>query len=147
MKDLEAKGIIRTTVEALILAVHADHHAVVSAECFRTFPTVSFPASQLLQREEIETGKRMHKSSITAVDHGHASGRKSYTDWPLDLMYGFRGSEYHVDTLSAFEMLRFGVPIKMKAPSVHEPETDTASLMKEGKQHLRDKRRRSNKRR
>ena len=116
MKDLEAKGIIRTTVEALNLAAYAGRNGVLSAECFRAFPIVSFPASQLLQREEIETGKRTQSYIITAVYHGHASGRKSYTDWPLDLLYGFRGSGYPVDTLSVSEMLRFWTPTKIKVP-------------------------------
>ena len=136
VRDLEAKGIIRTTVEALNLAVHADKHDVLSAECFRTFPTSSFPATQLLQREEIETGKRTQSSIITAVYHGHASGRKSYTDWPLDLLYGFRGHEYHVDTLSAFEMIRFWSPVKIIVPSLCAPENDTASLTPEGAAHF-----------
>ena len=57
VKDLEAKGIIRTAVEALNLSAHAAQKDVLSAECMRTFPSVTFPANLLLKREEVETGK------------------------------------------------------------------------------------------
>ena len=52
VKDLEAEGIIRTAVKSVNLALHADHKDVLMAECIRTFPSVTFPASWLLRREE-----------------------------------------------------------------------------------------------
>ena len=48
VKDLEAKGIIRTAVESLNLSAHAANPDYLGAECMRTFATVTFPASLLL---------------------------------------------------------------------------------------------------
>lgn len=48
LRDLEAKGTIRTVTEAVNLALHANQAAVLQLECIRTFPTVSIPASLLL---------------------------------------------------------------------------------------------------
>ena len=55
VKNLEIKGTIRTAVESVNLSLCADHSDVLMAECIRTFPTVTFPASLLLKREEVET--------------------------------------------------------------------------------------------
>ena len=107
LRDLEAKGIIRTSLEGLNLAAHADNPDPLRAECFRTFPTVAFPATQLLRREEIETGKRGGTALIVAVHHRKSGGRMSYSEAPFDLLYGFRGSKHNVDLLSPFEMIRF----------------------------------------
>ena len=57
VRDLEAKGILRTIVETTNLAIHLNDNDILEAECVRTFPTVTFPATLLLKREEIETGK------------------------------------------------------------------------------------------
>ena len=67
LKDLEAKGIVRTSVETLNLSVHAMDPDCLSAECVRTFPSVTFPASQLLKREEIETLTVKGHSVIAAI--------------------------------------------------------------------------------
>ena len=55
LKDLEAKGTIRTAVEGCNLSLHAASQDYLRAECLRTFPAVTLPASQLLRREEVET--------------------------------------------------------------------------------------------
>ncbi len=101
------QGIIRTTVESLNLSLNANKTDVLSAECIRTFPTVTFPASALLRREEVETLKTPGISVIAAVYHNKGEGRKTFTDAPFDLMYGFRGSKRVVDLLSPFEMLMY----------------------------------------
>ncbi len=105
MRDLESKGIIRTTVESLDLPLNADEADVLRAECIRTFPTATFPASALPRREEVETLKAPGISVIAAVYHNRAEGRKTFPDHPFDLMYGFPGSKRAVDLLSPFEML------------------------------------------
>ena len=96
LRDLEAKGIIRTSLEGLNLAAHADNPDPLRAECFRTFPTVAFPATQLLRREEIETGKRGGTALIVAVHHRKSGGRMSYSEAPFNLLYGFRGSKHKI---------------------------------------------------
>ena len=53
VKDLECKGIIRTAVECVNLALFANHPDKLRAECVRTFPSVHFPATLLLRREEM----------------------------------------------------------------------------------------------
>ena len=107
VKDLEGKGIVRTAVESLRLSKFADDQDVLMAECVRTFATVTFRAADLLKREEIETGKASGKSIIVAVYHAKGEGRKTFTDAPMDLLYGFRGAKRKVDLLSPFEMLRY----------------------------------------
>ena len=87
---------MRTAVESLNLSVHASHPDVLKAECMRTFPTVVFPASLLLKREEVETCKVVGRSIISAVHHGKGEGRKTFTEAPFDLLYGFRGKSYEV---------------------------------------------------
>ena len=57
IKDLELKGMIRTAVEGVNLSLHWNDPDILAAECIRTFPTVTFPASLLLRREEAETNK------------------------------------------------------------------------------------------
>ena len=110
LKDLDGKGIIRTSVESLNLSKEADNPDVYAAECFRTFPTVTFPAGALLRREEIETGRNKSSTSVIATLHTVPRGTKGprlYTDAPFDLLYGFRGKKFDVDLYSPFEMLRF----------------------------------------
>ena len=116
VRDLEAKGIIRTAVEALNLSTHAAQKDVLSAECMRTFPSVTFPANLLLKREEVETGKVKGRPIIAAVYHGRGEGRKTYIEAPFDLMYGFRGNKDVVDLYSLFEMLRYWSMEKVHAP-------------------------------
>eukprot|EP00959_Pyramimonas_sp_CCMP1952_P124790 2608944-Pyramimonas_sp.AAC.1 len=57
VRDLECKGIVRTSLESCLLSLYADHPDALMAECIRTFPSVRFPAVDLLKREEVETGK------------------------------------------------------------------------------------------
>ena len=105
VKDLEMKGTIRTAVEGINLSLHASQPDVLMGECIRTFPTVTFPATLLLKREEIETLKVSGASIIAALHHGHGQQARMYVEAPFDLMYGFRGSEESVDVLTAYEML------------------------------------------
>ena len=76
VRDLESKGIVRTALESVQLSLHANHPDDLMAECIRTFPTVTFPASLLLKREEIETGTRSGASIISSVTHG--CGKATY---------------------------------------------------------------------
>ena len=55
VRYLEITGIVRTAVEGANLSLHAAHTDILEAECVRTFPTIRFPANELLKREEIET--------------------------------------------------------------------------------------------
>jgi hypothetical protein len=91
---LEAKGILRTIVETTNLAIHLNDKDILETECVRTFPSVTFPATLLLKREEIETVKFRGASVIAAI---HATGgsfmRRAYMEAPLDLMYGFRETD------------------------------------------------------
>ena len=105
MRELEAKGIVRTAVESTLLSLHADHPDVLMAECIRAFPSITFPASSLLKREEVETGKMPGASIIEAIYHGHGRKNALFKEPPFDLMYGFRGVSYNVDLLSPYEML------------------------------------------
>ena len=131
VKDLEAKGIVRTAVETLNLATHASSADVLSAECMRTFPTVTFPANLLLKREEIETLKVPGRSIIAAVHHRKAGGRKTFLEAPFDLMYGFRGRDDVVDLYSPFEMLRYWSMEKVLPPRAGE-KNPTAKWTAEG---------------
>ena len=94
LKDLEARSTVRTAVENLNLAIHGDEADVLSAECIRTFPTVTFLAPVLLRREEIETQKVKGASCIVAVHHARGEGLRTWTTAPFDLMYGFRLISY-----------------------------------------------------
>ena len=105
VKDLEMKGTIRTAVEGVNLSLFANHSDVLMAECIRTFPTVTFPASLLLKREEVETFTVSGASIIAALHHGHGCKARMCLEAPFDLMYGFRGSEHAVDLLTPYEML------------------------------------------
>ena len=100
------------------LSCHADDTDPLGAECVRTFPSTIFPASALLKREEIETGKCAGKSIIEAVHHGSAGGRKAYTEAPFDIMYGFRPTKYNVDLLSPFEMIRYWAMARVLPPAL-----------------------------
>ena len=124
VKDLEGKGIIRTAVEATNLCLFADHHDRLMAECIRSFPSVNFPATLLLRREEIETGQTKGNSIIAALRHGNKSGKVARVEAPLDFMYGFRGDKYDVDLLSAFEMLMHWKMTEIKHPNYRCPSTD-----------------------
>jgi hypothetical protein len=112
VKDLESKGVARTSVESTNLSLYADHPDVLMAECVRTFPTVTFPANLLLKREEIETLKVPGTSVIAAVYHGRGAKNRMHAEAPFDLMYGFRGAKYNVDLLSPYEMLMHWVFVR-----------------------------------
>ena len=130
VKDLEAKGIIRTAVETLNLSAHAADKDALSAECMRTFPSVTFPANLLLKREEVETLKVAGRSIIAAVYHGKGEGRKTFMEAPFDLMYGFRGNKDVVDLHSPFEMLRYWSMEKVHGPGAHGPGREPGALAK-----------------
>ena len=74
VKDLEARGIARTATDLVNLARYTDQKDLMKAECIRTFPTATFPASLLLRREEIESGKISGASIITPL---HANIKKT----------------------------------------------------------------------
>ena len=106
LNDLEAKSMVRTAVETLNLSISGTHPDISKAECIRTFPTITFPAAELLRRGEVETQRAKGISVIVAI---HASKNSAHLMWaaaPFDLMYGFRGSEHCVDLLSGFERVR-----------------------------------------
>ena len=124
VKDLELKGTVRTAVEGINRSLHwQDESDILAAECIRTFPTVTFPATLLLKREEAETNKQsgmqkkgMEKkevstgqepgpSVIAALHHGGGNTNRMYKEAPFDLLYGFRGGRDSVDLLSPYEML------------------------------------------
>ncbi len=105
VRDLESKGMKRTALETLNLALHAKHPNVMMAKCIRSFPTVAFPASLLLKREEVETRKVSGHSVIAPIHHGKGVSERMYVEAPMDLMYGFRGNEHNVSVLSPYEML------------------------------------------
>ena len=132
VRDLEAKGILRTSVETTNLSIHLNEMDILEAECIRTFPTVTFPANLLLKREEIETGKVKGASVVAAV---HAAGssfmRRAYMEAPFDLMYGFRGTDTDLSLLSPFEMLMQYSMEEVKPPSGTDP-NPRARLTDEG---------------
>ena len=118
VKDLELKGTIRTAVEGVNLSLHWNEADILAAECIRTFPTVTFPATLLLKREEAETNKQSGvqkkelriadepgPSVIAAVHHGRGDLNRMYKEPPFDLLYGYRGHVQSVDVLSPYEML------------------------------------------
>ena len=105
VRDLEAKGIVRTAVESTLLFLHSDDEVVLMAECIRTFPSVTFPALLLLKREEVECGKTPGASMIANSFHGHGKQHLMFTEAPFDLMYGFRGKSHKVNVLSPYEVL------------------------------------------
>ena len=117
VKDLEAKGIIRTAVEGCNLALQASCKDNLRAELFSTMPRVNFPASLLLKREEVETKKVTGRSVIAAVQGNKQQGRRAYVEAPFDTLYGFRGQEYGVDALSPFEMIRLWSCLLYTSPS------------------------------
>ena len=118
VKDLELKGTIRTAVEGVNLSLHWNEADILAAECIRTFPTVTFPATLLLKREEAETNKQSGvqkkelrivdepgPSVIAALHHGRGDLNRMYKEPPFDLLYGYRGHVQSVDVLSPYEML------------------------------------------
>ena len=129
----------RTAVETLNLSTCGGHHDVLKAECIRTFPTVHFPAAELLRREETETQTGQFKkgrSIVVAVQHNRAEGTRTWTTAPFDKMYGFRGSKRQVDLLSAFEMLRYWGMQKVYPPKKNDP-CPTSKRTKEGEAYCK----------
>ena len=57
-KNLEAKSIMRTSVETYNLTANFNKYNALSAACLRTFSSITFPASQLLLRKKIETNTK-----------------------------------------------------------------------------------------
>ena len=117
MRDLEIKGIVRTAVEGTNLSLHTAHTDILEAECLRTFPTIRFPANELLKREEIETLKKTGVSIITALHHGHGVKHRMFAQAPMDLMYGFRGNKCDVDLFSPYEMLLWWDLVRIVPPT------------------------------
>jgi hypothetical protein len=117
VRDLEGKGILRTTTESTNLSLAANEtYDVLQAECFRTSPSVNCPAALLLKREEIETFKISGTSIIAAVHHAGSCSRRAFVDPPFDLLYGFRGSDECVDLLSPYEMLMHWSMVEVRPP-------------------------------
>ena len=102
VKDIEAKGTCRTSVETTQLALHANHQETTFAEMFCTFPHVTFPVSPLLGREEIENKTKSGKSVLVGIRSN--CYKQSWTDAPGDLLYGFRGQSHNVNLLSPIGM-------------------------------------------
>ena len=107
--------------------MHNAEHDILRAECIRTFPSVSFPATLLLRLEEVETGKVPGHSIIAALASGGSNRRRrAYQEAPFDLMYGFRGSKRQVDLLSPFEMIRHWHPERVLPPVKNDPNSTSA---------------------
>ena len=87
------------------------------ADCIRTLPQVTFPASLLLKREEIETQTIAGSSVITPLISGGGHTARAYVEAPFDLMYGFRGSKYDVDLLSPYQMLLHWGLVRITPPT------------------------------
>jgi len=105
VRDLESKGVLRTTVETTNLAVHDHDFDNLAAECIRTVSSVDFPALMLLKREEAERGAPGTDALSTPVTAAGAPfRRRAYLQAPFDLMYGYRGTDARVYYLSPFEM-------------------------------------------
>ena len=136
LKDLEARSTVRTAVENLNLAIHGDSADVLSAECVRMFPSVTFPAAALLRREEVETQKTKGVQIIVAIHHARGEGLRTWTTAPFDLMYGFRGSQDNIDLLSPYEMLRYWSLERILQPKKNES-NPTSHWTEEGKQCAR----------
>ena len=136
LKDLEAKSMVRTAVETLNLSLFGAQPDVLKAECIRTFPTVAFPASELLRREEVETQKTKGKSVIVAVHHSRGEGLRTWTTSPFDLMYGFRGCKRQVDLLSPFEMIRYWHPERVLPPNKND-DRPKSTWTQEGRSYLK----------
>ena len=102
LKDLEAKGVARTNVETTLLALAEENSGPTAAECVRTFPDIAFPASLLLKREVVETGKRSGTSIIAAIHRAGGRRKGTFVEAPFDLMYGFRGSAFESDLNSPY---------------------------------------------
>jgi hypothetical protein len=92
------------------------------AECIRTFPTVTLPASLLLKREEIEKRKLAGASVIAAVHDSKYQRSRAYMEPPVDLLYGLRGRQENVDLLSSYEMLMHWSMEKILPPSLKIPQ-------------------------
>ena len=139
VKDLESKGVLRTTVETVNLEIHAANSDPLAAECIRTMPTVTFPATVLLKREEIETRRTAGHSIIAAVYHGGATSTRVFVEAPFDLMYGFRGRDQEVDLLSPYEMLMFWSLERISPPSAGQKAGDrNAQLTPEGRLYAQE---------
>ena len=145
MRDLEAKGIIRTSVETTNLAIHLNQSDALEAECVRTFPTVTFPANEVLKREEIENGKTKSGVSILSAVHssGSAFSRRAYLEAPFDLLYGFRGTSRDLQLLSPYEMLMQYSMEEVKPPNASDP--NSRSELTETGLRLKDRCAKSNK--
>ena len=125
IKDLEAKGIIRAAVESVNLALCTDQQDVLMVECIRTFPTVTFPASLLLKREEIETRKLAGASVVAAVHDSKHQRSRAYMEPPN----GFRGKKENVDLPSSYEMLMHWSMEKILPPYLKIPQHAQKSFL------------------
>ena len=137
VRDLEAKGNVRTAVESTLLSLHSDDKDVLMAECIRTFPSVTFPALLLLKREEVECGKTPGASMITNIFHGHGKQHLMFTEAPFDLMYGFRGTSHKVNVLSPYEMLLHWSITRIGPPSASSQES-RSQWTAEGREYLKE---------
>ena len=145
MKDLELKGTIRTAVEGMNLSLHWSNESdILAAECIRTFPTATFPATLLLKREESETNKvggiqkkevavgdEAGPSVIAALHHGWGNKNRIYKEAPFDLLYGLRGGKTCVDLLSPYEML-LHYSMERILPPTNTPARSRAAWSEEG---------------
>ena len=148
MKDLELKGTIRTAVEGMNLSLHwNDESDIISTECIRIFPNVTFPATLLLKREETETNKlsgvqkkevaiggEAGPSVIVALHHGWGDKNRIYKEPPFDFLYGLRGGEACVDLLSPYEML-LHYSIERIMPPTNPQAMSRAEWTQAGKQY------------
>ena len=110
-----------------------------AAECIRTFPTVTFPATLLLKREETETNKlsgvqKKETSVIAALYHGRGDKNRMYKEAPFDLLYGFRGHQDAVDLLSPYEML-LHYSMERILPPTNAQAMSRAAWTEEGKRY------------
>ena len=96
---------------------------------------VTFPATTLLKREEVETGKTTQSSVITAIHHSGGKKHLMFKDAPFDLLYGFRGQEYNVDLLSAYEMLLWWSIERITVPTTVKGKTVRSEWTEEGKRY------------
>ena len=118
VKDIDAKGSIRTATETTQLALHANHQDKLATEAVYSYPNAMFPVVTFLCREEIGHNKRPGFSVITGIRTN--SKMITHTDAPADQLYGYRGNTHAVGLLSPVEMIRywkmFGIEGPKKTP-------------------------------
>ncbi|CAJ1395073.1 unnamed protein product [Effrenium voratum] len=117
ISDLEINGTVRGAVESMHLCINARDHDALSAECIRSFPTISVRSQAWFERLHAELRTcNVQRLECTVPLPSRKVSAVSQRTIPWVDAYGMRPQTQEFELLSPFEFLRYWTVEAVEVP-------------------------------